>query len=139
MCRAVAVWRLQLVTDVAVRRERQTLLRDRRPTDVPAEPFELLALIRSRRHASVQGKSSNLSDPLIEGLVTGRQRLQREHLAALLPTDGDAVGDRRTQELFHRPGLEVVTSQIAVLRIPQRMPCALRPRLTSWQMAPPVG
>jgi len=38
--------RLQLVTDVAVRRQRQTLLGKCRPTDLSAEPFELLALIR---------------------------------------------------------------------------------------------
>jgi hypothetical protein len=72
-------------------------------------------LIRSRRNASVQRKSSNLSDSVIEGLVTGRQHLQGEHLAAQLLPNGDAVGDRRTQELFYRAGFERVASQIAVL------------------------
>jgi len=66
----------------------------------------------------MQGESGDLTDPLIEGLVTRGQRLQRERLAASLRTDGDAVGDRRTQALDQRPGLKVVTSQIAVLRIP---------------------
>ncbi len=88
--RAVSVRRLQQVTDVAVRRERQALLGNCRPTDVSAEPFELLALIRSRRNASVQGKSSNLADSVIEGLATGWQRLQGEHLATLLRPNGDA-------------------------------------------------
>ena len=52
--RAVSVRRLQLVSDLAVRCERQALFRDRRPADVPAPPLELLALIRPRRHANVQ-------------------------------------------------------------------------------------
>jgi hypothetical protein len=29
-------------------------------------------------------KAGNLTDPVIEGLVTGRQHLQREHFATLL-------------------------------------------------------
>ena len=36
----------QLVPNVAVRGERQTLFRDGRPADVATQPFELLALIR---------------------------------------------------------------------------------------------
>ena len=51
---AVSVRRLQLVPDVAVRRERQSLLRNRRPADVATQPFELLTLIRPRRHAGMQ-------------------------------------------------------------------------------------
>ena len=54
VCRAVSVRRLQLVSDVAVRRERQALLGNCRPTDVSADPFEHLALICSRRHAGMQ-------------------------------------------------------------------------------------
>jgi hypothetical protein len=46
----------------------------------------------------------------IKRLVKGRQRLQREHLAPLLWADGDAVGDRRTPELFNRTGFELVVS-----------------------------
>jgi hypothetical protein len=44
----------QLVADVSVRRERQALLGNCRPTDVAAQPFELLALIRPRRDAGLQ-------------------------------------------------------------------------------------
>jgi len=78
---AVTVWCLQLVTNVAVRRERQALFRDGGSADIATQPLELLALIRLRRHTGVQGKSSDLTDPGIEGFVTGRQRLQREYLA----------------------------------------------------------
>jgi hypothetical protein len=67
-----------------------------------------------------------LPTPGIERLVTGRQRLQREHLAPLLRPDGDAVGDRRTQELFHPAGFEPVASQVAVLRIPFQQPLPLQ-------------
>lgn len=38
-----------LVADIAVRCQRQVLLGNCRPTDVSAQPFELLALIRSLR------------------------------------------------------------------------------------------
>lgn len=72
VCRAVAVRCLQLVTDVPIGRQRQALFRDGRPTDVAAEPFELLALIRTGRHARVQGESGHLADVV---LVIGRQRL----------------------------------------------------------------
>jgi len=52
MGRAVTVRRLQLVTDIAVRRERQTPFRDRRAADIPAQPLELLALVGARRMAA---------------------------------------------------------------------------------------
>ena len=52
--RAIAVRRLQLVPDVAVRRQRQAIFRDGRPTDVPAQLFELLTLIRPRCDTGVQ-------------------------------------------------------------------------------------
>ena len=58
-----------------------------------------------------------VTDAVIERLIARWQRLQGEHLATLLRHDGDAVGDQRTQELFHRPGLAVIASQVAVLRI----------------------
>ena len=80
--------------------------------------------MHSRRNAGVQGKSSNLADSVIEGLVTGRQRLEGEHLATLLRPNGDTVGDRRTQELLHRTGLEVIPGQVAVLRILFQQPLA---------------
>lgn len=65
----------------------------------------------------MQGEPGDLANPVIERLVTCRQRLQCEHLATLLRPDGDAVGDRRTQELFHRPGFDVIASQVAVFRV----------------------
>ncbi|MCB1747311.1 MAG: hypothetical protein KDK06_09050 [Gammaproteobacteria bacterium] len=100
-----AVGRLEQVKDFTVELLGSLgSLGDRRPTDVPAEPFELKAVMRADRHARVRGEPGDLPDLAIEGLVTGRQRLRREHLAVLLRPDRDAVGERRTQQLFHRPG-----------------------------------
>lgn len=65
----------------------------------------------------MQGESSYLTDPVVEELVTGRQRLQRQHFATLLQSDSEGVGDRRTQELFQRPGLETLASQVGILRV----------------------
>jgi hypothetical protein len=73
-----------LISGIFVRRQRRALFRDRRPADAATQPLELLALIRPRRHAGVQGESRHLADPVIEGLITHRQRLQREHVATLL-------------------------------------------------------
>ena len=64
--------------------------------------------------ARVQREPGHLADPGIERLLTRRQR---EDLAALLWPNGDAVRDRRTEELIQRPGLEAVAGQIAVLRV----------------------
>ena len=75
VCRAVAVRRLQLVPDSAVRRERQSLLRNGRPADAATQPLKLLALIRPRHNAGVQGEPGHLADPGIERLLTPRQRL----------------------------------------------------------------
>lgn len=44
---------------------------------------------------------------------------------SLLRPNGDAVGDRRTRELFHRAGLKRVASQVAVLRIAFQQSLAL--------------
>jgi len=73
-----------LVTDVAISGERQALFRNRRPADVPAQPFELLAFIRPGRHARVQREPGYLAHPVSERLVTRWQPLQREDLAALV-------------------------------------------------------
>ena len=51
--RAITVRVLQRVADIAIGGERQALLCDHRPTDVATQPFELLALICSRRDPSV--------------------------------------------------------------------------------------
>ena len=45
---------IHVVADVAVRRERQALFRNRRPADVPTQSLEFLALIRPRCYAGVQ-------------------------------------------------------------------------------------
>jgi len=51
----------------------------------------------------MQGESGDLADPVIEGLVTRRQRLQREDLAALLRPNGDAVRNRRPRSCSTGP------------------------------------
>ncbi len=66
----------------------------------------------------MQGESGHLAHPVVERFVAGRQRLQGEHLAALLRPNGNPIGDRRTQELIHRPRLEALAGQIAGLGIP---------------------
>jgi hypothetical protein len=70
---------LHIVSDVAVQGERQALFRDGRPADgrfrlpafrdtstslyvVATQPLELLALIRSRRHAGMQGQIGRIAD-----------------------------------------------------------------------------
>ena len=52
--RAVPIGGFQLLADISVRRERQALLRNGWPTDVAAQPLELVALIRPRCYASMQ-------------------------------------------------------------------------------------
>ena len=42
----------------------------------------------------MEGDPGHLVYPAIEGLVADRQRLQGEHLVALLWAESDAVGDR---------------------------------------------
>ncbi len=49
---AVTVGGLEPVTDVSACSEREALLRNRWAADVAAQSFALLALLRSRRHAS---------------------------------------------------------------------------------------
>jgi len=40
--------------------------------------------------------------------------------------DGNAVGDRRTLELSHRPGLKASADQTAVLRVALQQPLPLK-------------
>jgi hypothetical protein len=56
--------------------------------------LEFLQFIRPSRNPGVQGKPGSLTDPDLERLVTGRQRLQCEDLAALLRPERDTVRDR---------------------------------------------
>ena len=79
--------------EITIRGERQALFRNCRPAYVAARPFELLAFTRPGHHAGVQRKFGYPTDPVIERLVTRRQRLQREDIAALLRPNGNAVRD----------------------------------------------
>ena len=53
--------------------------------------LELRAL---SRHSGMQRESGHLAHRTTERLIAGRQRLQGEHLAALLRTDGNPIRDR---------------------------------------------
>ncbi len=59
----VTVRRLQVVPDVAVRREQQALLRNGRAADVATQPLELLALVHPRRHTGVQREPGQTCRP----------------------------------------------------------------------------
>ncbi len=74
----------------------------------------------------MQGKSGHLADTVVERFVAGWQRLQGEHLAALLRPNGNPIGDRRTQELIHRPRLEALAGQIAALGVTLQQPLAFQ-------------
>jgi len=54
MCGAVPVRRLELVSNVALRRERQPLLGHRASADVAAQPFQLLAFMSPGHHPGMQ-------------------------------------------------------------------------------------
>ncbi len=91
---AIAVRRLELVTNVAIGRERQALFRHRSPGDVAAQTFQLLAFIRPGRDPRMQRKSRHLAHCVIGRFIADRQGLQGEHLAARLRAHGDAIRDR---------------------------------------------
>ena len=114
----VPVRRLELIADVAVGRQRQALFRDRRSGDVAAQPFQLLAFIGPRRHPGMQAEPGDLTYPVTERFIAGRQRLQREHLATLLRAYGDAVRDRMAQQPIHRSLVHGLTGEPAIVGIP---------------------
>ena len=58
----VAVGGLQLVADVAIRGQRQPLLRHRGPGDVAAKPLQFVALVRLGRYPGVQRQISRKAD-----------------------------------------------------------------------------
>ncbi len=78
--RAIAVRRLQRVTDVAIAGKRQTLVREGRPTELSTQALELAALTRPRPNAVMQGEPGHLADAIIEQPLGCGQRLRREHL-----------------------------------------------------------
>ena len=99
--------------------EGQALLSNRRAADLAAQPFDFLAFIRARRHAGIKRDPRHRAGPLTNRPIEGRQRLQGEHLATLLRSNGDQVSDRRTQQLLHRVSLKAITGPIGFLRIPR--------------------
>ena len=69
--RAVPVGRLELVADIAVRRERQAPFRDGRAADVATQPLKLVPLVRLCRDPGVERKACHLAGPALEGLLVG--------------------------------------------------------------------
>jgi hypothetical protein len=69
---AILVRRLELVTDIAVRGQRQPLFRHCRAADVAAQPFQLLAFMGLSRYPGMQRKPGYLPYPVIERLVARR-------------------------------------------------------------------
>jgi len=78
---AIAVRRLERVTNVAVRGDRQAPLCHRRASDVATQPLQLLALMGPGRDAGMQGESGHLTRRVIERLPAVRQGLQAEYQA----------------------------------------------------------
>ena len=99
--RAVLPRRLELVMHPAPWRERLPLLADRRACNLPAQAFELLALVRLGGPSTSSGQATRMQPETADlaGVAFGRVRigwdlLQRRHLAPGLRTGSDAVGDR---------------------------------------------
>jgi hypothetical protein len=60
---AVSIGRFQLVPDPSIIQKRQAFLRYRRPSNIPAQPFQLVTLIRLRHYPGMQAETRYLSDP----------------------------------------------------------------------------
>jgi hypothetical protein len=89
---------------------RHAIHRHRRTTDVPAQPFELLALLRRDVHPGMQRKPARPSRAV--GILqqlrhSGRKRLQREQLLPCPWTHRNPVGDRVTDQVIQRTSLRV--------------------------------
>lgn len=82
------------------------------------QTLELLALICPCRHTGVQGEPGDLVDPVIERLVTRRQRLQGEYLAPCLRSHGNTVADGMLQQLIQWVIVHDLPNEIAVHGIP---------------------
>jgi hypothetical protein len=81
----------------------------------------------------MQAESSYFTNPVIERLTTGRQRLSCEHLTPCLWANGDAIRDRVIAQLTHGIVVHRITSQVAVLHIPFQQALSLQ------KTADPVG
>jgi hypothetical protein len=55
--------------DVALRRQRQTPFRHRWAADIPAQPFQLLALMGLGRHPGVQAEPRYLADGIAAVII----------------------------------------------------------------------
>jgi hypothetical protein len=99
VCGAIAVRRLELVTQLAIAQQRQPLFRHRWPCDVTAQSFQVLAFMRLRRDTCVQRESSHLAHGGIDRLIAVRQRLLGEHLAGM--RGATRMGRRAAEVRFH--------------------------------------
>ena len=80
-----------LVANTPCKRVRLTRVLGTSATDGAAQPFELPALIGPGRHLGMQREPGRLAHRITERLIAGGQRLQREHLAALLRAHSNPV------------------------------------------------
>ena len=100
--------------------------REKRRQELEAERLRDELVAREAEDQAPPRKPRQRPDPVIERRLPARRRRQCEHLAALIWADGDAVGDRRTQQLGNRVGLEVIAPRAVVLRIALQQSLALQ-------------
>ena len=112
---AIAIRRFQLISNLALIRQRQPLFGYGRTGNVTAQALQfvpqgslssrtgphLLALIGLGRYPRMQRKTSRLTRTATEGFFNSRQCLQREYFASLLRSHRDAVGNGMPPQLIH--------------------------------------
>jgi len=91
---AIAIRRFQLISNLALIRQRQPLFGYGRTGNVTAQALQFVALIGLGRYPRMQRKTCRLARTAIEGLFGPRQCLQREYLAPLLRPHRDTVSNR---------------------------------------------
>lgn len=69
-------------------------VRHRWAGDIPTQMLQLLAVVRSGPHPSVQGKTVDLCHVRVAASRQRGQGLQREGFLARITTDGNPIGDR---------------------------------------------
>ena len=72
---AIAVRRFKLVAHRAIAQQRQPLFRNRRPPNIAAQTFQLLAFVSPGRDPGMQREPSHLAYCFIERRVAGRYPL----------------------------------------------------------------
>jgi hypothetical protein len=71
----LAINPLQLVTDVAIWRQRQALCQHHWTADITAQPFQLSAFLNPGCYSGIQTDPGLLAYPISKWLITGEQGL----------------------------------------------------------------